>query len=68
MRAAWEDATRVVVTGWDGGPMPEGMKRGAEQGEYVWEGDATLEYPMVWIPPGCFVMGSPESEAGRWGP
>ncbi len=41
-------------TGWSGERMPEGMRRGAKEKEYVWEKDQSI---LVYVPSGKFRMG-----------
>ncbi|HSR51680.1 MAG TPA: SUMF1/EgtB/PvdO family nonheme iron enzyme [Acidobacteriota bacterium] len=43
--------------GWHGEPLPEGLKKGEERGQYVWEKDQSV---MVYVPAGWFPMGSPD--------
>ena len=43
--------------GWYEEPLPKGLERGEEHGEYIWEKDSSI---MVYIPPGPFLMGSEE--------
>ena len=45
--------------GWHGEEMPEGLERGAKEGEYVWKRDHSV---MVYVPPGEFPMGSDEGD------
>lgn len=45
--------------GWHGEEMPEGLERGAEEGEYVWKRDGSV---MVYVPPGAFPMGSDDGD------
>lgn len=41
--------------GWRGEALPEGLARGAAEGEYVWEKDDSV---MVYVPAGPFFMGA----------
>ena len=47
-------------SGWHGESMPDGLRRGETEGEYVWAKDDSV---MVYVPPGTFPMGS--DEGGR---
>ncbi len=44
--------------GWHGEAMPDGMRRGAEEGVYLWDTGHGLELEMVRVAAGAFVMGS----------
>ena len=57
---AWAAEEPPETTGWHGETMPEGLVRGAEEGEYVWEKDGSV---MVYVPPGPFPMGSEDGHA-----
>lgn len=45
--------------GWHGETMPDGLVRGDQQGEYLWQKDGSV---MVYVPSGAFTMGSDEGE------
>lgn len=45
--------------GWHGELMPEGLRRGSEEGDYVWQRDGSV---MVYVPAGSFPMGSADGD------
>ena len=45
--------------GWHGETMPEGLRRGKKEGDYVWKKDGSI---MVYVPPGPFTMGTDKGQ------
>ncbi len=48
-------ATSAAPQGWHGEPLPEGLVKGAKEGEYLWTRDGSV---MVYVPAGPFTLGS----------
>lgn len=44
----------ATAVGWHGEPMPDGLRRGEAEGEYVWRKDGSV---MVYVPAGEFTLG-----------
>jgi len=51
---------RAGELGWHGEPMPEGLSRAEQEGDYVWQADGAV---MVYVPPGPFPMGSADRDS-----
>ena len=51
----WSSSSASDRQGWHGEVMPEGLEKGTQEGEYLWEKDNSV---MVYIPPGPFTMGT----------
>lgn len=53
------EGRETTETGWFDEPMPPGLVKGAEEGEYLWTRDQSV---MVFVPSGSFTMGSDDGE------